>query len=158
MSTPINDTVVNSYVETLIWSESVQETLTYEGDVYEEGSSLEDLVDSSDLEGGPIWDEALADLEGFRTSCLQELGIDPFVYFDGADVAYNFALSRNGHGAGFFDSVWEVTASGYCTVRGQARRTTDLSKKLQACAKQSGTHGLTVWVDESGELKVEGHS
>ncbi len=156
MSTPIDDTVVNSYVETLIWSESVHETLTYEGDVYEEGSSLEDLVDSSDLEGGPIWDEALADLEGFRTSCLQELGIDPFVYFDGADVAYNFALSRNGHGAGFFDSVWEVTASG--PNPSDPDRTTDLSKKLQACAKQSGTHGLTVWVDESGELKVEGHS
>lgn len=155
MSTPINDTVVNSYVETLIWSESVHETLTYEGDVYEEGSSLEDLVDSSDLEGGSVWEEAADDLEGFRTSCIQDLGIDPFTYFDGADVAYNFALSRNGHGAGFFDSVWEVTASGPTP---ESDRTTDLSKKLQDLAKTFGTHGLMAWVDESGALKVEGHS
>lgn len=154
MSTPINDTVVNSYVKTLIWSEMVQETLTYEGDVYEEGSSLQDLVDSSDLKGGSVWEEAADDLEDFRTSCLQDLGIDPFTYFDGADVAYNFALSRNGHGAGFFDSEWLITSQGPYA----AAHTVNLSKKLHTCAKQSGTHGLTVWVDKSGALKVEGHS
>lgn len=155
MSTPIDDTVINSYVETLLWSETVQETLTYQGEEYDEGSSLQDLVDSSDLKGGPVWDEAANDLENFRTSCLQDLGIDPFTYFDGTDVAYNFALSRNGHGAGFFDSVWEVTASG---PGPESDRTTNLSKELHTCAKQSGTHGLTVWVDESGALKVESHS
>lgn len=150
MSTPIDDTVINSYLETLIWSESLVETLTYKGIEYTEGSSLQDLVDPSDLEDEHLWQEAADDLEGFRTSCLQELGIDPFTFFDACDVAHNFALSRNGHGAGFFDSLWEVTTRGV--------KVTDLAQELQACARQFGTYGLEVWVDETDALQVRSHS
>lgn len=150
MSTPINDTVINSYLETLIWSESLVETLTYEGIEYTEGSSLQNLVDSSDLKDGPLWQEAADDLEGFRTSCLQGLGIDPFTFFDACGVAHNFVLSRNGHGAGFFDSVWKVIT--YST--GLLDVEINLAQGLHECAKQSGTHSLMVWVDKTGALKV----
>lgn len=159
MNSPITDKVINAYLDTLVWSETLSAVdeegepgvLTYEGQDYEDGTPLSELIDSSDLKATAMWEEARKDLEEFRDYCTQVIGIDPFKFFDPCDVAHNFCLSRNGHGAGFFDSLWEVTA------RGATPRVTDLAQELQACARQFDTYGLEVWVDETDTLQVWSH-
>jgi hypothetical protein len=157
----ISKAVIAAYLKTLIWSESLSlpegvKTLTWEGSEYEEGTSLQDLLSPDDLPGS-IHDSAEEALEGFRTSCIQETGLDPFVWFDANQVATDFALSRNEHGAGFLDDTYEVRAEG----PGAGPKMENLAPKLQRCAKYDGTHGLTVWVEGEGDdatLKVEEHS
>jgi hypothetical protein len=73
---------------------------------------------------------------------LETLGFDPFMEFDAGDVALNFCLSRNRHGAGFFDSEWLVDGVNY-------------ARELQDAAKTFGGVDVEVWVDEGGALKVE---
>lgn len=158
----ITKKVVKSYLGTLIWSETLslpdgQKTLEWEGATYSDGTSLQDLLDPSDLPD-EIVETATADLESFRESCMNDLGIDPFRWFDAEQVAHDFCLSRNGHGAGFFDDPYTIRAEGPGTVVHQPR---SLSQELQKLAKYEGTHGLTVWVEGEGddaELKVEEHS
>lgn len=157
MNSPITNEVVFAYLETLVWSETLllpegTEVLVWEGSEYREGESLDNILDHRNLPDA-INVSAAEDLEGFRESCIADLGLDPFVWFDAKQVAHDFCLSRNGHGAGFFDDSYEVRAEG----PGAGPKTENLSKRLQDCAKYEGTHGLTVWV-ENDELKVEEHS
>jgi len=153
--------VIAAYLKTLIWSETLSlpegvKTLTWEGSEYEEGTSLQDLLSPEDLPA-IIHASAEEDLRSFANSCIEEFGLDPFEWFDANQVAHDFALSRNGHGAGFFDDPYTVVTKG----PGGSTKTVDLGKRLQACAKYEGTNGLTVWVEGEGEdatLKVEEHS
>lgn len=160
MSTPITDKVINAYLDTLVWSETLSAVdeegepgvLTYEGQDYEDGTPLSELIDSSDLKATAMWEEARKDLEEFRDYCTQVIGIDPFKFFDPCDVAHNFCLSRNGHGAGFFDTACRVTTSWHRVQE------SDIADQLLACASESGTYGLLVSVDTLGALIVESHS
>lgn len=171
MKTPITETVVTAYLETLLWSETFHgqgdegdEPLTWEGSEYEPGTTLDSIVDVSDLpELAPeVIEEAHEDLEDFRQACLldPDVGLDPFKFFDPCQVAHDFALSRNGHGAGFFDGCYLVTAQGPEEARQSEDRKTELSADLQAVARDEGTYGLTLWAEGEGDdavLKLESH-
>lgn len=163
---------VNSYLETLLWTETLSVVdaegepgvLTYKGTQYQDGCPLQDLVDASDVNdiNPKIIEELETDLNEFAADCMHEVGLDPFRFFDPEEVARNFCLSRNGHGAGFFDRRWIIES--WVDNRDSSRN--DLSRALQSCAKAQGTHGLIVWVevqeDQDGAqeevLRLESHS
>lgn len=141
-------TALNSYLGTLLWSETLftdnEESITttepaWSAGEQEDGAPLDSFIDASDLKdlkGGPeLIAEAEADLADFASHCEESLGFDPFEVFDAEQVAHDFALSRNGHGAGFFDGDY---------THGGKQRCND----LQAAAKTFGTFGLSVWVHE----------
>ena len=123
--------VVEEYLATLLWSEAD-----------EDGNPLDQTVDLSDLPEA-IWDEAATDLQEFADYCLEAIGHDPFEVFEAGDVAHNFCLSRNGHGAGFFDGSWLIGER-------------ELNQELQVCAKTFGTYGLAAF-EEDGKLEVYSH-
>lgn len=160
MKREISESDVTAYLETLLWSETLHESVTIEGEEYEEGTSLSDVpgCDVSNLEtlAPKVVEEARADLEGFRDYCLENLGLDPFRFFDPSQVAHDFALSRNGHGAGFFDRSYKVSTTG----PGAGPCDSDLSDDLQAAAETFdafGVFGLFVWV-ENDVLHMERHT
>jgi hypothetical protein len=144
---------VNAYLECLLWTSTLStedgEPVEIEGDKYRDGTPLDQIpgCDSSDVKTlcPKLLKEATEDLEGFASYCEETLGFDPFEAFDEDQVAHDFCLSRNGHGAGFFDGTYEVD--------GEER-----ANDLQKAAKTFGTHGVMVWVDESGTLRMDSHS
>lgn len=151
--TKVPDAAVRSYLETLLWSETLSERLAISDGrfvgIYEEGASLSEVIDTSDLPP-EIWAEARKDLREFAEACLAEGGpeVDPWDEddWDPREVAKNLALSRNGHGAGFFDSSW-VDAGGR-----------EQNNALHQAAKSLGTCGLDLWMDpETGLLRVASH-
>ena len=167
MKREIDDTITTAYLETLLWSETLvtdeneegdRLTLTWEGSDYEEGTPLDQIIDVSDVEdlAPDVWAEAKSDLEAFQGYCLDSIGIDPFAFFDASQVAHDFALSRNGHGAGFFDNTYRVTCIGP-GARMPKPFDESISDDLQSAAKTFGTLGLMLWVDAEGNLKLESH-
>lgn len=147
--------IVDAYLSTLLWSETLHDDITIEGETYKEGTSLNDVpgCDSSDMPDD-VRESAAEDLEDFRSACLSDIGIDPFKFFDAERVAHDFCLSRNGHGAGFFDGEYSVISRG--GGAGPDTFKQDLSRDLQRIARYSGEHNLNVWVDDNGELKIHG--
>lgn len=159
----ISSRIVKSYLETLLWSETLSScdedgnptSITipedapgpFAGDTFEDGESLDSFLDTSDMDTlcPDVVAEAKADLEAFGGYVEETLGFDPFEVFDADQVAHDFCLSRNRHGAGFFDGDY-VWAGG----RNEA-------DKLQAAAETFGTLGLSVWVNDAGVLMVESH-
>jgi hypothetical protein len=154
----ISEEALCSYLETLLWSETLNQDIELDGDTYDEGTPLDQIpgLDVSDLEtlAPKIVEEAREDLQGFAHECLRGLGFNPFVFFDEKQVAHDFALSRNGHGAGFFDDSYELSAKG----PNGFTASTEFNDRLQDIARNAGTHGLSAWVDESGALCLESHS
>lgn len=158
----ISSRIVDSYLETLLWSETLSAcdedgnsmSITipegapgpFAGDTFEDGESLDSFLDTSDM--GTLCPDVVAevktDLEAFGGYVEETLGFDPFEVFDADQVAQDFCLSRNGHGAGFFDGDFTHEGEQYCT-------------ELQAAAKTFGTLGLSVWVNDAGVLMVESH-
>jgi hypothetical protein len=177
------DKRVTAYLETLLWSECFhgqgddgEDPLVIDGEEYEAGTPIDqipgcDVSDLATLAPG-IVTEAREDLAGFASYVEETLGFDPFLVFDPAQVAHDFCLSRNGHGAGFFDgdyvtvatdeirellskSTWE--GMGVVTKEGE-EMTVNVNDALQDAAKTFGTMGLSVWTDENGMLCMESHS
>jgi hypothetical protein len=183
MST-ITDTIVNAYLETLLWSETLSAcdedgnstSITipesapgpFAGDTFEDGTPLESFLDTSDMSDlcPDVVAEAKADLEAFGGYVEETLGFDPFAAFDASQVAHDFCLSRNGHGAGFFDGDYTVKHS---DLSEEHQVKADMAEErgidglnvavaLQSAAKTFGTLGLSVWVSDAGALMVESHS
>ena|SRR5688572_13245568 len=101
------DEVIVAYIECALWSESCQgtacptipDTVCYGEDC---DKSLSDLNFSIDSLSPDASRDMEADLEGFVKSCLEQR---PNV-FDGISpdmIGHDFWLTRNGHGAGFWD-------------------------------------------------------
>lgn len=114
-------TFTQSYIETLFWSEEVYD---------ENGNALgsfEDLYDPSDLTP-----EARKDIEDDCAGFYEETSE---MYDDDEWAGHNFCLSRNGHGAGFWDSDHEH------------------ADELHEASKPYGTQGLDAW-----DGKVHTHS
>jgi hypothetical protein len=157
----ISETIVTAYLETLLWTSNLStedgEPVEIDGDMYDDQTPCNDLpgCDVSDLDtlSPATVTQAREDLEGFQAYCLESLGIDPFKFFDPSQVAHDFALSRNGHGAGFFDDRYTINSAGPQAFKLE----TDLADELQSAAKTFGTHGIQVWV-ENGTLKLDSHS
>ena len=167
MDTTITEEVVTQYLETLLWSECYHGDEEGKGQLVndgrfpiagfiESGTSLQDIIDVSDIAtlNAEIVEESRRELEDFRADCLQSIGIDPFKFFDPSQVAHDFALSRNGHGAGFFDSVYEVTGR----VGLKSDEKNNIADDLQDAAKRQSGHNLNLWVKEDGTLGLESHS
>ena len=175
----ISDATVTAYLETLLWSECFhgmgddgEDPLVIDGEEYEPGTPIDQIdgCDVSDLDtlSPDTVKQALEDLEGFQGYCLEALGIDPFVFFDPDQIAHDFCLSRNGHGAGFFDREYTIAPTGPAgrPANSRAVRYADaqpgdvvnLSDALQDAAGTFGTHGLMVWTDETGALRMESTS
>lgn len=167
----ISEAVVNQYVGTLVWTATLSAvdedgeptSVELDGCEYDDGCALDDVPgsDTSDIiESHPeIFEEAREDLESFRQECLNKVGLDPFRFFDPLQVAHDFALSRNGHGAGFFDDPYAIRATG---PRSSAATTysngeVSLSDELQEVACEMGACSISAWV-EGGKLRMETHS
>ena len=154
----ISEAALCSYLETLLWSETLSQDIDLDGETYCEGTPLDQIpgLDVSDLQkiAPKVVEEAREDLQGFAHECLRDLGFNPFGFFDECLVSHDFALSRNGHGAGFFDDSYELSAKG----PGGFNASEDFNDRLQSIARNAGTHGLTAWVDENGALCLESHS
>src|SRR5690606_15426563 len=102
------DTILGAYLETLIW----------QGNDWDDQDESGNPSDLDRFDPSAFDDAALAssreDVEGFIDQAFEALGPDAFEglnrpSFTGPKFApdligHNFALSRNGHGAGFFDS------------------------------------------------------
>jgi hypothetical protein len=143
---PNIDSFVSSYIRTLLWSETD-----------EFGESL-DVFDASDISPGSLV-EIIGDCESFAALASQVFGDRVYC----AEFAHNFCLTRNGHGAGFWDgdfdhldsepdvlaklesdefAFWTRGGIGY-SKSGRA---------LSAMAKSFGTQGLSISND--GRLYV----
>ena len=103
------DAVITSYIETGLWSEGCQGTASHlhsdpstcRGEDCDSSLS-HDLNLSADNLSPAAARDAEADIEAFVKSCLEDR---PDV-FDGIApdmIGYDFWLTRNGHGAGFWD-------------------------------------------------------
>ncbi len=108
------DAMVEQYLETLLWSESDEE------------GSLEDRFEPSDIPA-----EVALEIREDCENCLELAGhlLTEDEEQDSTDVGHNFCLTRNGHGAGFWDGGYE---------HGNA---------LTEVAKTFGTNGLYVGDD-----------
>lgn len=86
--------MVTSYAETALWSSTeLDDEGNMGGDALDENYGVDD-IDSD------AFAEMIADCESFRDCHADLLGdVEP------STAGHNFWLSRNGHGAGFFDSA-----------------------------------------------------
>lgn len=136
------DDALTGYIECALWSESCQGTARdfhadpgmCRGEDCDSSLSHDLNFGIDDLSPAAARDME-ADLQGFVTSCLAER---PEV-FDGMTpdmVGHDFWLTRNGHGAGFWD-------------RGLGERGTWLTDM----SEPFGTAHL--WVNNSGEVEYE---
>ncbi len=154
----ISEAALCSYLETLLWSETLSQDIEIDGETYEEGTPLDQIpgLDVSDLEtlAPNVVEDAREDLQAFASECLRDLGFNPFGFFDERQVAHDFALSRNGHGAGFFDGSYELSAKGPNGFTAAE----DFSDRLQRIARNAGTYGLDAWMNEAGTLYLGSHS
>ena len=127
LSTPVPETFFNAYVDCVLWS------LTY-------GENGENNLDDGEHElSESAKEQMLLDCADFLTYCTAE-NINPFpdyeseLYTDYELSAYDFWLTRNGHGAGYWD-------------RGLKN-----GKELTAAAKTFGSCDL--YVGDDGEIYV----
>ena len=136
------DQVITAYIECALWSESCQGTATQahsdpstcRGEDCDSSLSHDLNFGIDDLSAACARDME-ADIEGFVKSCLEER---PNV-FDGITpdmIGHDFWLTRNGHGAGFWD-------------RGLGER----GDWLSDMAKPFGEARL--YVNNNGEVEVE---
>lgn len=94
------DTFTRSYLETALWSSNDESN-------EQGGDPLDQNYDLSDLDQKVV-DQAIADCADFRKGCaeLLEQAYGIRGYSEGK-AGHDFWLSRNGHGAGFFDEGQE---------------------------------------------------
>ncbi len=181
----VTESAVNSYLGTLLWSETlsscdyegnprqlvipVDSQLVCAGDSFDDGAPLDEILDSSDLPrlAPHVIASAREDLEGFQSYVKETLGFDPFEVFDERQVAHDFCLSRNGHGAGFFDGDYtlrhdDLSEAGQVladVAEDAGRDAINVNDALQDAAQTFGTHGLQVWVEDGAEeISVDQHN
>lgn len=158
---------LDAYLDTLLWSETLSwcdkdgksAMLVCDAGEFEDGTPLDQMFSRDEIPES-IRESARDDLEAFARSCVDELGFNPVHMFDPAQVGHDFCLSRNGHGAGFFDDAYEIATKSPNATKGRGDGSwTRYSDDLQCIAKYAGTHGLMVYVDtETGDLKLDEHS
>lgn len=129
--------IVRSYLETVLLTSTLSCEIEYEGEVYDESDVLIEFLGVDDIPD-EVFKAAEWDLLEFREYSEDTLGFNPFDVFDDTRVAHDFALSRNGHGAGFFDDSYVHNGVEY-------------NQKLQEAAKTFGNFDLDVYtVNEDG--------
>lgn len=90
------DLVLSSYLETLIWSSVDFETESFDG------LGIYDFAKDARA-------KCKSDIEKFISLVdVNPLAVSEAIQYDNNMFGHNFALSRNGHGAGFFDDYSDV--------------------------------------------------
>ena len=163
---------LRSAVETLLWSETYSAPegtppATFRGEAVNDGDALDSFMLETDITQ-EVARKLYDDLEGFDDYCIDTLGFSPYLEFDVGQVSHDFVLSRNGHGAGFFDGDYTLRPDEMddetrallkkAGATFDAEGACDVSKVLQAAAKTFGAFNLMVWFDESGTLCMEATS
>lgn len=98
------DAVLNGYMTTGLWSDSCNGTAVHDDCRGEDCdvSLSHDLNFGTEHITASAAEAMEADVEGFIKSCLQERP-DCFDRMADEDIGYDFYLTRNGAGAGFWD-------------------------------------------------------
>lgn len=109
------DKILNAYLVCALWSSTD-----------EEGNPLDDNFGLSDLSENTKA-QAMADIQLFLGLCEEE-GIDPFEKLDSEQVGHDIWLTRNGHGAGFWDRGLGEHGS----------KLSDIAKSLGSCDIYAG--------------------
>lgn len=96
------DTFTRSYLETALWSSTDED-----GEPLDDDYTIDDFSDE-------FIKEAVADCEAFQEDNQEDI--------DGLSsrAGHDFWLTRNHHGAGFWDGDWEVVAGARLTVSSHA--------------------------------------
>src|SRR5688572_7502029 len=84
------DAAVKQYIETLLWSE-----LDDDGEPFDKNWKPADVSDGTRA-------KMAADVRGFIECCQGEWP-NVFANIDSEQIGHDFALTRNGHGTGFWD-------------------------------------------------------
>ena len=119
------DEFVSSYIEAMLWAERPIDENGNEGEAFEDTHEIEDIAPDS-------MEEIRSDCEGFLRENAR------FIRGEFERAGMDFYLTRNRHGAGFWDGGWSA---------GIGRRLTD-------SAHVYGTQGLDLWSD--GKLHIHG--
>lgn len=148
--TPIPKSVVNEFLSTLLWAETLSEEISYSGGIYSQGTPLDEFLEVDDLPRD-IVENARQNLENWRAIVFEGTGVDPFSpnAFDGYtpnDVASNVLLTQNRHGAGFWDSIWTHGGS-ETNTKGDR-----WPEYLTECSHSLGEFEVEVWSDGEGGL------
>lgn len=111
------DMLFQSALETLCWSETISipsaKEMTSQGDLdsiadFRARAEAEGYIDGENFEGIEV--ETGAPRDEFREECEAFLAeVDeafPENDFDAGQMGHDFLLTRNGHGAGFWDGDW----------------------------------------------------
>lgn len=107
------------YLETALWS-----SIDDDGHPLDDGHSLDDFSEEALL-------QAIKDCEKFAELCL---GIDGIEHLDGSDLGHDFWLTRNHHGAGFWDGDYDE----------------ELGNKLTEISKSMGE--IALYIGDDGKL------
>lgn len=96
---PDSDSFVEAYIEMLLWSEH---------DLAEDGSIGENF---EDYDASDIAPDSLAEI---KTDCAAFVALAERIFgtrVSSSSFAHNFCLTRNGHGAGFWDGDFDYLDS-----------------------------------------------
>lgn len=116
--------VLDNYLLALLWSE-----------VHEYGTPLDATHDVSEISEA-CRNTAEGDCESFLKTAAADLALLPESYGGAEQVGHDFLLTRNGHGAGFWD-----------------RNLGELGERLTAHA---GSYGVIhAFVDDNGTISTE---
>lgn len=96
------DTMVAAAIETLLWSETiVTDRMDPWGETPQDGDPFDDWFSADDLSAETLA-EVRSDCEGFLAIDAVRDAIEA-TGLDASSVGHNFILTRNRHGAGFWD-------------------------------------------------------
>ncbi len=114
------DKFTGGYIEALFWSNSDKRI---------------NAADMTELAPG-VWDTLKADCAAFQRDARDLLDLANEAGRDDAHLGHDYALTRNGHGAGFWD-----------------RGLGELGEQLTRYAKRSG--GCDLYVGDNGKIYAE---
>jgi hypothetical protein len=98
--------VVHAYIGTLLWSESCNGTAPVEVcDHLGRGEDCDASLDYLNYDADDLDDSARLEIVSDVTDFV-EANAGDLAGIDAGDIGHNFVLSRNGHGAGFWDRGW----------------------------------------------------
>ncbi|MBK9390516.1 MAG: hypothetical protein IPN68_10080, partial [Bacteroidetes bacterium] len=121
----VSKIALDSYLETALWS-STDESDPSGGD------PLDKNYDISDIESETV-EKAKKDLELFFDKCSEKYpGI--LDQYDDEQIGHDFWLTRNGHGAGFWDGDYEETP-------GDGKKLTEIAKTFKEVNLYVGDDG-----------------
>jgi len=116
--------VISGYMGTLLWSS-----------IDEHGTPMDDLVDEDDFDSSAL-EEIRKDVTDFCSYASEELEAIPEGEQTSSHIGHDFCLTRNRHGAGFWDGDYP----------------NDLGQKLTEKSHHAGS--MDVYIGDDGKVYV----